>query len=289
MIEGFHEKGIFTENYPFRLVYNTIDSYDYPLHWHNAVELLYVMENTCNAEVNGIHYSLSEKDILFIAGGDIHSFNIHKTRGKRVFIQFDISRLGGFGDIHLLKSCFARTRLISADDSALHMELEEQILKLIEKHETKGSAFPFILNARIYDILAILYQNFLNKLNTETQHVNSSKAFGLERLNTALKYIENNYQKDISLKEVSKAAGFSEYHFSRLFKNITETNFHDFVNEFRVKKAESLLSNSDITIIQAAHTAGFSSISTFNRIFKELKGCTPSAYRKMLLNSPTFQ
>jgi AraC-like DNA-binding protein len=286
IIEGFHEKGIFTENYPFRLVYNTEDSYDYPLHWHNAIELLYVMENTCNADVSGIHYSLNEKDILFIAGGDIHTFNIRNAKGKRVFIQFDISRLGGFGDIHMLKSCFTRTRLISTIDSQLHKDLEEQILKLIEKYTTRDATFPFILNARIYDILAILYQKFLSKFNTESQQMSSSKTFGLERLNKALKYIEDNYQKDISLKEVSKVAGFSEYHFSRLFKNITETNFHDFVNEFRIRKAENLLATRDMSITQAALAAGFSSTSTFNRLFKELKGCAPSEYRKILLSMP---
>ena len=112
---------------------------------------------------------------------------------------------------------------------------------------------------------------------------NLKKVFGLEKINNAFVFIEKNYREEITLKDVSKAAGFSEYHFSRVFKEIMEKNFHCYLNEFRVKKAEKLLMKNDITITQVAYDSGFNSVVTFNRIFKVIKGCTPSIYKKILI------
>ena len=104
----------------------------------------------------------------------------------------------------------------------------------------------------------------------------------MERLNYALQYVEENYQNNATLKDASKAAGFSEYHFSRVFKEITGQNFNNYVTSRRIKRAEKLLTSHDLSIIEIAHSAGFHSITTFNRIFKKTKGCTPMEYKKLL-------
>jgi AraC-like DNA-binding protein len=52
-------------------------------------------------------------------------------------------------------------------------------------------------------------------------------------------FIEQNYQNEITLKQLADAAGFSEYHFSRVFKEITEKNIHQYLSEFRIKKLKS--------------------------------------------------
>jgi len=44
-IDGLHEKGILSESYPFRLVANTEENFDFPFHWHKALEIIYVMES----------------------------------------------------------------------------------------------------------------------------------------------------------------------------------------------------------------------------------------------------
>ena len=92
------------------------------------------------------------------------------------------------------------------------------------------------------------------------------------------------YQKEISLTDISDAVGFSETYFSRIFKNIYGKSFHTFLNEFRVKEVEKLLLHKPVTITEAAFSCGFNSVSTFNRIFKSIKGCSPSDYIKIEKN-----
>jgi len=94
----------------------------------------------------------------------------------------------------------------------------------------------------------------------------------------AFEYIEENYKNQITLGDISTSVGFSKAHFSRTFKKITEKNFHNYLNEYRIKKVEELLLDNSITITQLAHTSGFNSIVTFNRIFKQIKGCSPTQY-----------
>lgn len=107
------------------------------------------------------------------------------------------------------------------------------------------------------------------------------QVIGLEKVNKTFEYIETNYKSNISLSDIANAVGFSEYYFSRIFKELTEKSFRQYLNEFRIKKEENLLENRNISIAQAGFEAGFKSIATFNRIFKQIKGCTPQEYRKL--------
>jgi AraC-like DNA-binding protein len=281
-IEGIHEKDIYTEAYPFRIELNTFENFDWPLHWHHAAELVYPIENGYHTTVNGQEYVMCEKDILFIAGGDTHSFNTRNNKGNRFFIQFDISTMDVFGQAHQLTPFLSITKLISAKgDPLLHTELERNIVGLINEYQHRALGYTLFLNARIFDILVLLSRSVYSNVDFENSSCNSKKFHILEKLNLAFQYIEEQYQNDISLKDVSFAAGFSEYHFSRLFKEITGKHFLSYLNERRIKKAIQLLIAHNMSITEVALSSGFNSIATFNRTFKKLKGCTPVEYKKM--------
>ena len=65
-IEGLHEKELFEKRSPFRLIINQDLNFNYPAHWHNAIELIYVLENKFTVIVNSKKYTLNEKDIIFL-------------------------------------------------------------------------------------------------------------------------------------------------------------------------------------------------------------------------------
>jgi len=291
-LDGFHEKGIFADNCPFRIIINSYKELEYPPHWHNAVELVYAKKNGCEVNVNGRNIPVEESDILIIAGGDIHAFTADKVGrdGERILIQFDIPRLDCLNHIKNLVWTLACTRVISRkNNSFVHDEIEKNIRKILDEHERKDTAYEMAINARIFDILVALVRNFLESAETdyikETDNIktNRKKITGLEKINKVFQYIEENYQEDITLHDVSKAVGFSKYYISRLFNNIAEKSFSSYLNSFRIKKAEKLIMNSSFTITEIAHSVGFNSTGTFYRVFRQIKGCSPSEYRKMLV------
>ena len=93
----------------------------------------------------------------------------------------------------------------------------------------------------------------------------------------------------MSQEEVAEHLGMTTTYFSRFFKQATGRGFVEFVNRLRVSKSCELLSKSDKPVTDVCFESGFSNISNFNRRFQQLKGMTPSGYRKLAVQRLTEQ
>lgn len=105
-----------------------------------------------------------------------------------------------------------------------------------------------------------------------------------ERFSMLCNYINAHCTEDLSLDELANEAGFSKYHFARLFKEITGTTCHNYLLGRRLLFAKTLLADFSLPITEVAMRSGFNSLATFNRIFKFQIGCTPSEFRKLGLD-----
>ena len=95
-----------------------------------------------------------------------------------------------------------------------------------------------------------------------------------------MKYLHSNFDKNITLAEVSKMASMSEAAFSRFFKIRTGKNFVDTLNEIRIGHASKLLIETTQSINEIAYKCGFNNMSNFNRIFRKKKDCTPREFKE---------
>ena len=102
-----------------------------------------------------------------------------------------------------------------------------------------------------------------------------------------IKYIYSNYMYDINLDILAKVSGYNKFYFSKMFYKYTNSSVPDFVNRCRIKAAELLLADNKYNITDIAGLTGFSSITTFNRVFKKINKCTPSKFRKFNLKNHT--
>lgn len=100
-------------------------------------------------------------------------------------------------------------------------------------------------------------------------------------ISKAKAYIEKNYNKDISLDEVSRSVDISPYYFSKLFKEETGENFIEYLTNIRIEKAKKLLLYSDMSIKNICIDTGYSDPNYFSRIFKKQVGLTPTEYREL--------
>ena len=99
----------------------------------------------------------------------------------------------------------------------------------------------------------------------------------------ARKFIKEHSAEELSLTKVAKAANISRNHLSEKFKQITGTNFVEYVARARFEKACELLRDVDLRISEIAFAVGFQSLSQFNRVFKKFSAKSPSAYRAIYL------
>lgn len=101
-----------------------------------------------------------------------------------------------------------------------------------------------------------------------------------EYITFAKKYIYEHYADDISINTISKKLFIHEAYFSKLFNEHVGEGFNSFMNGVRIEKAKSLLKYSDYQLKHIASKVGFSTQSYFNKVFKQLVGMSPSAFRK---------
>jgi len=130
--------------------------------------------------------------------------------------------------------------------------------------------------------------NFLSELaqctdyrllsNAQLQSVDNDAQ--LEQINAIVSRISDHLTDALSAAALARELRMTESGFSRFFRRATGNTFTDFVNHVRVNRACQLLMASDQMITQVAYDVGFNNIANFNRRFLDIKGMTPSDYRR---------
>ena len=101
-----------------------------------------------------------------------------------------------------------------------------------------------------------------------------------------MRYIRENYSRDISLDEVSREVNISPYYFSKLFKDSTDQNFIEYLTNLRMEKARELLLTTESSMKEICVAVGYADPNYFSRIFKKNTGVTPTEYKE---NNGEFQ
>jgi len=109
----------------------------------------------------------------------------------------------------------------------------------------------------------------------------------IDRTNRAVDYIFAHYARELPLEEVAQFLGMKPTYFSRVFKQATGRCFVEFVNRLRISKSCELLADGDKPVTDVCFESGFNNISNFNRRFQQLKGMTPSHYRRLAVQRLT--
>jgi AraC-like DNA-binding protein len=99
------------------------------------------------------------------------------------------------------------------------------------------------------------------------------------RLKVVYAFIENNFQRNITIGEMGELTHLSKAAFCRYFKKMTRLTFTEFLNQFRIEQAKILL-KSDKNVTETCYECGFESLSYFNRIFKKVVGENPIQFKK---------
>ena len=155
--------------------------------------------------------------------------------------------------------------------------------------------FGFVLSVLVYSIgyKGWKQPEIFHGLAVEKEKLNETKKYaksGLtedkssEYLIHLKNFMENkkpHRNPEITLKELADSLGMHPNHISQIINEKLNQNFYDFINNYRIKEAERLLtSGSDLNILEIAFESGFKSKSTFNTAFKKHTGLTPTEYKK---------
>lgn len=260
----------------------------YPMHWHIYIELLFIPlhapENaTVSISVNQDIYTLHRGDILLIWPGELHEVLPNDSKYINA-LQFSPVLLNSRPEFSNHYHSFRQNHLISYWKSKdCNEEMLANLMELIRHHETSDPYRGVEMIICIYRSF-IAYSRYLDTMhygNEAEMHTLNEQT--VQKIYAACSYINRNCTLPLTLEDVAQQAGFSNYYFSRTFKKITDCSFTEYVTQQRIRLAQQLLSDSSQSITDVAFAAGFKSISTFNRVFKEHKGLSPSEFRALYL------
>lgn len=129
-----------------------------------------------------------------------------------------------------------------------------------------------------YYLASLRYlQQFRNAKHVD----NSDKMDDNSIVAAAIHYIKENMEKPIKLKDIVNYLGYSESHFSMLFKKMTGHSPLNYINLMKIKEACALLDHTDMKINQICHKIGISDCYYFSRLFSKTMGLSPKEYREM--------
>ena len=250
-------------------------------HYHEEYELHLIVETTGKVFV-GDYIGRFEPGHLVLTGPRLpHNWisNDLPTEGVRVrdlVLQFSDQPLRQASE-HLPELQEALPLLERARHGIEFMGLSELAYERIMKIRQSSGL------QRFSEFIALLghlarHQDYRLLSNVQLQSFDDDAS--LQQISEVVDYITANYANQFALVDIAKRVGMSESRFSRYFRRATGNTFTDFVNRLRVNRACQLLMDTDQYVSTICYNVGFNNIANFNRRFMEIKGMTPSDFRK---------
>lgn len=278
-LKGIYETVNYKENTSFRLYINEKVE-DYPPHWHNSIEIIMPLENIYTADSCNRRIELREYDIVFFWPCCIHTLYA-PPKGKRIIFQADISVLNQIKQMSTLHSLMTPLTIVTPENyPETHALMRDTLLAIANDYEKDALFTDLTIYSKLLTIFSLLAQN-TSELAKQFNVTAGKQQEYTEKFMYICEYITEHCTEDLSLDNVAALAGFSKYHFSRLFKQFTGSSFYKFLNQKRIALAEKQLSDVNNSITEVAINSGFSSMSSFIRMFKQIKDCTPTEFRNM--------
>lgn len=185
----------------------------------------------------------------------------------------------GFGQYLFCWDLFIFLERETSSLMALQHDNLPPLIELIQKILITVSIFYFVIHQ------LTLKPNFFEEAKTDK--INSPlKAIDEQVLSKLNKEIDKKIylREGLSIRQLAEVLQSKEYKLRQLInQQLGFKNFNEFINNYRIKDACALLSNSEkkeLTVMEIAYATGYTSLPPFNKAFKNITGLTPTAYRK---------
>jgi AraC-like DNA-binding protein len=254
-------------------------------HWHPEVEIILIKKGSYSFEINLENHILNEGDICFINSGVLHEISGITRSSLHDVIIFD-SRILDFAYNDILEdealSPFTSGKL----EFPLIIRKEDEyygvFLSILQTAMTYAidSMQDWYIKCKLQLIQLIYYMEKYGLFEKRNATLTTKDKEKIERYKKLVTYMENNYQKNITLDELADISNCNSQYLCRFFKEITNMSPISYLISLRIEQACKLLNETTLPVIDISLECGFDNVSYFIRKFKEITGTTPNQYRK---------
>lgn len=231
-------------------------NFSFPIHIHRSFELITLTEGEMTVDIDSEKYLLHKGESVLVFPEQLHSLSSEKSEHFLVIFSPDI--VSAYYSGH--SGEYPQSNRLTLPDHLL-----SQIIDL------KKDSPSVKLKSVFYSVCAELDEN-----TTYVKRQTAEK----DLLKQIFDFVENNFEKDCTLEDLSAAVGYNSSYLSRYFSKSTNMTFLSLVNRYRINRACYILKNNSKSMIECAYECGYKSLRSFNRNFRSYIGMSPKDYRK---------
>lgn len=271
-----------TQSDCFTYFYRAKSDFDFPLHYHDEIELNFIKNARGARRIIGDHVEeIGDLELALVGPGLPHGWfgtGFRENQIEEITIQFH-------------KDFFDEKFLQKNQLNFIRNMLKRSLRGILFSAETIKRLEPRIVGLgrkqgfdSVLELMSILHDLSISRdyrvLSDSGFSDSEVFSYNSRRIEKVMEFIHASFDKQITLGEAAKIASMTGSAFSRFFKLRTGMTFIDCLTEVRLGHASRMLISTTKTIAEIAYSCGFNNISNFNRIFKKKKGCTPRELRK---------
>ena len=263
-----HEQGILVE-------YKTTGEYT-PAHWHDSLELVYILNGNASFYLEGTEHKLVPGEFIVVDTNQIHEARCTHTY-MMIMLRIDdelIQRL--MGNQRGFQIICSRAELTD-ELVPKYLEICECLKKLVTFHVRQPKGYRIATQSIALDILYRLIADFSIPLYKEDLPEPSRNQL---RIREIVSYIDNHYMEPLSLEQIAGQFGLNSDYFSRMFRQNIGIPFTQHINHVRLTHIYHDICTTDEPVLEILDKHGFSNYELFSRMFKEVYGDTPREIRK---------
>lgn len=248
-----------------------------PAHWHEYIEIIYLIQGQMNAVIQAKSYHANAGDILVINSNHIHMTETCGKQAEYILLQIPAKQMQPlFPNFETLQF----STVISERTHASTIQLLKCcILEMSSAYESTSDGFQLLFTAKLFEFLYHLYCNCSSWCHESVINYNTRD---FNRITYIMEWIRMNYHRPITLEEAARQLNLSKGYFCRVFKTYTGQTFLEYLNTVRTIQLYEDLKKSDDSITNLMSQNGITNYKAFMRMFKMEYGGTPQAIRKSL-------
>lgn len=236
-------------------------------HFHDYYELYYLEEGVRYHVINDELYLLHANELILFAPHVMHrSYGDADVPFQRTLAYFVPDEINSPSLAQLLLTKTGAYRLDSNSIKQIHPILNQMLAEQSTDEPFSQEYIHNLLNLLLIEIV---------RLNNKVKKSEKSN-----RMTNVLSYIHEHYNDELTVELLAEEAYISQYHLCREFKRFTNSTIVQYINTTRIMNAQRMILETDKSYTQISADTGFSNVTHFNRVFKQILGQSPSEYKR---------
>ncbi len=271
-----------TDAFPVASYHDDLSKYDIAWHWHEEMEAIVLTQGSMVIAAGNRKYTLQEGEGFFINSGALHgAWSLDTTGCQFHSLVFHPRLVGGSNDSVFFQNYVQPLMKNTALEGAVLSPRISWQADAIEAIENAWQAcarepigYEFQVRTNLSQLLCQMQSTF-----PESGAPNKKQLRAAERIKNMLRFIHENFARDLNTSDIAGSTGVSDSECLRCFHTIIGTTPIQYLRQYRIQRSAQMLMDTEWPISEIAIRCGFQDVSYFTKTFRELRGCAPSEYR----------